>query len=388
MLKRYSGQFWLLSFSSYLFFSSFNMLIPELPGYLSRMGGEEYMGLIISLFTVTAGFSRPFSGKLTDKWGRIPVMVVGAAVSGIAALLYPAFTTVWGFLFIRLFHGFSTGFKPTGTSAYIADIVPANRRGEALGISSFFGSIGMASGPAIGSWVFNVFGINTLFYVSSIFAFASVGILIGMKETLQTKSTFNLSMLKINKNDIFEKNVFPPSIVMILTTLSFGTIITLTPSFSDYLDINNRGLFFIVFTGSSLLVRIVGGQLSDRFGRLSVLRVSTLIMFVSMVVIGLASSKMQFFVGAFLFGLGYGFNSPTLFAWTIDLSSDHNRGKGIATLYIFLEIGIGLGALISGTIYQGFNERFSWIFGVAGLFSLIAFLYIITFKQNKQPQIQ
>ena len=67
------------------------MLIPELPGYLSRMGGEEYMGLIISLFTVTAGFSRPFSGKLTDKWGRIPVMVVGAAVSGIAALLYPAF---------------------------------------------------------------------------------------------------------------------------------------------------------------------------------------------------------------------------------------------------------------------------------------------------------
>ena len=117
------------------------------------------MGLIISLFTVTAGFSRPFSGKLTDKWGRIPVMVVGAAVSGIAALLYPAFTTVWGFLFIRLFHGFSTGFKPTGTSAYIADIVPANRRGEALGISSFFGSIGMASGPAIGSWVFNVFGM-------------------------------------------------------------------------------------------------------------------------------------------------------------------------------------------------------------------------------------
>ena len=386
MLKRYSGQFWLLSFSSYLFFSSFNMLIPELPGYLSRMGGEEYLGLIIFLFTVTAGVSRPFSGKLTDKWGRIPVMLVGAIVSGVAALLYPAFTTVWGFLFIRLFHGFSTGFKPTGTSAYIADIVPANRRGEALGISSFFGTIGMASGPAIGSWIYNEFGINSLFYTSSIFAFASVGILFGMKETLTPRSSFHPGMLKIGLKDIFEKNVLAPSIVMILTTLSFGTILTLTPNFSDFLEIGNRGLFFNVFTGSSLLVRIVGGQISDRYGRLSTLRISTFVMFISMVIIGLSDTPTQFFAGAFLFGLGYGFNSPTLFAWTIDLCQDHNRGKGIATLYIFLEVGIGFGALISGTVYQGFNERFAWIFGVAGLFSLIAFLYIITYKQNKQPQ--
>ena len=114
------------------------MIIPELPAYLSSMGGQEYIGLIIALFTVTAGISRPFSGKLTDKWGRIPVMVVGAVVSGIAALLYPLLATVWGFLLIRLFHGFSTGFKPTGTSAYIADLVPKEKRGEALGISSFF----------------------------------------------------------------------------------------------------------------------------------------------------------------------------------------------------------------------------------------------------------
>ena len=177
MLKSYSGSFWLLSFSSYLFFSSFTMIIPELPAYLSSMGGQEYIGLIIALFTVTAGISRPFSGKLTDKWGRIPVMVVGAVVSGVAALMYPLLATVWGFLLIRLFHGFSTGFKPTGTSAYIADLVPKEKRGEALGISSFFGSIGMASGPALGSWIFLEYDINTLFYVSSGFAFASVAII-------------------------------------------------------------------------------------------------------------------------------------------------------------------------------------------------------------------
>ncbi len=358
------------------------MLIPELPGYLSRMGGEEYIGLIVSLFTVTAGLSRPFSGRLTDKWGRIPVMVAGALVSGCAALLYPVFTTVWGFLFIRLFHGFSTGFKPTGTSAYIADIVPANRRGEALGISSFFGSAGMASAPAVGSWIFSEYGINSLFYTSSLFAFASVAILAGMKETLHSRQAFRTDMLKLRLDDILDPKVFPPSIVMVLTTLAFGTVVTLSPNFSDYLLIPNRGLFFIVFTGSSLLVRIVGGRLSDRFGRQSVLKFSTLILFISMIIIGLANTKAHYFAGAFLFGLGYGFNSPTLFAWAIDLSTEENRGKAVATLYIFLEVGIGLGALVSGSTYQGMNDRFPWIFGVAGVFSLFAFIYIVTLKKK------
>lgn len=66
----YNLQFILLCMSSLLFSASFNMLIPELPAYISSLGGAEYKGLIIALFTLTAGISRPFSGKLTDKIGR------------------------------------------------------------------------------------------------------------------------------------------------------------------------------------------------------------------------------------------------------------------------------------------------------------------------------
>lgn len=358
------------------------MLIPELPAYLESMGGEEYIGLIIALFTLTAGISRPFSGKLTDRWGRIPVMIVGAVVSGIAALMYPVLTSVGGFLMIRLFHGFSTGFKPTGTSAYIADIVPRERRGEALGISSFFGTIGMASAPALGSWIYLNHGIDSLFYASSLFAFASVIILVGMKETLAERERFHPKLLRVHRNEILEPKVFMPSIVMILTCFAFGTTITLAPDFSDFLGIKNRGLFFIVFTASSLLVRIIGGQLSDRFGRKWVLKISTTTLCMSMLIIGFSESPAMFFTGAFFFGIGYGLNSPTLFAWTIDLSPEMTRGRGVATLFIFLEIGIGLGALISGTVYQGMETRFPWIFGVAGFFSLLAFFYLQFFNRK------
>ncbi|MFM7853920.1 MAG: MFS transporter, partial [Flammeovirgaceae bacterium] len=68
--KIYTAQFWLLCISSALFFASFNMIIPELPDYLTKLNGAKYKGFIISLFTVTAMLSRPFSGKLADMLGR------------------------------------------------------------------------------------------------------------------------------------------------------------------------------------------------------------------------------------------------------------------------------------------------------------------------------
>ncbi len=382
--KIYRLSFWLLCGSSFLFFGSFSMILPELPNYLSSLQGHEYLGLIVSLFTLSAAVSRPFSGKLTDKWGRIPVMFIGACISGLAALVYPLTTTVFGFLSIRLLHGFSAGFKPTGTSAYVADIVPAKRRAEALGILSMFSTIGMASAPIFGSWIFLTYDINTLFYCSSIFSIGSILILFGMKETLKTKEPFKLSLLKIGKTDLYEPSVIPSSLIMMLTTFSFGTVITLSPDFSSFLGIQNKGLFFSFFTGSSLLVRFIGGKLSDRFGRILILKYSTLCLAVSMIIIGFATNATSYFAGAFLFGIGYGLNSPTLFAWAIDLSPKKSIGRGISTLFIFLEIGIGTGSLISGSLYQGINSRFPWLFMISAFFSFIAF--IIVLNKKNQPQ--
>src|SRR5690606_117978 len=158
-----------------------------LPSYLSSLGGAEHKGLIIALFTLTAGISRPFSGKLTDKIGRVPVMAIGSLVCFVCGFLYPILTSVAGFLFLRLIHGFSTGFKPTATAAYIADIIPKNRWGEAMGFHGLCFSIGMAIDPAIGSAIALHFSINILFYVSSLFALLSIAIIFRMKETLETK---------------------------------------------------------------------------------------------------------------------------------------------------------------------------------------------------------
>lgn len=373
----YNFQFVLVCLSSFLFSASFNMLLPELPSYLSSLGGAEYKGLIIALFTLTAGISRPFSGKLTDKIGRVPVMAVGSIVCFICGFLYPILTSVSGFLFLRLIHGFSTGFKPTATSAYVADLVPQQKWGEAMGIHGLCFSIGMAIGPAIGSTITLFYSINTLFYCSSVFALLSILILFKMKETLPNKQAFKLRDLKINRSELINKQVVPVLILSILTYMSYGALVTIIPDWSGHLGLHNKGIFFMVFTLASLLVRFLAGRVSDKYGRTPVLKISLVLLAVAFTIIAVAQSAFMLMVGAVVYGMATGMFSPAISAYTIDLSDADKRGKSVATMYIGLEAGIGLGALLAGWYYQDVLFRVKYIFYGAAVVNVLALVYLL-----------
>lgn len=354
------------------------MIIPELPDYLTSLGGGDYKGLIIALFTVTALLSRPFSGKLTDTIGRVPVILFGIGVCFICSLFYPLITSLAGFFLLRLLHGFSTGFSPTGTTAYLADIIPANKRGEAVGILGTAGTLGMATGPAIGGAIANNFGLNFMFYCSSFFALLSMIIVIRSKETLQHKQKFSFAHLKVRREDLFEPRVLIPCMIMLLTAFAYGAIYTLVPDFGKHFGIKNKGLLFTFFTISSLTVRLLAGKASDKYGREAILRISTLVLTASMLVMAFASSKEMLIIGITLYGFAQGATSPTLLAWATDLSDTNFKGRGISSLYIFMEFGIGVGAFLAGLIYGNDPSMFVTAFLACALLSGFAFIYLAT----------
>lgn len=359
------------------------MMIPELPDYLSAMGGQEYIGLIIALFTLTAGLSRPFSGKLTDTVGRVPVMAFGSLVCCVCSLIYPFVHVVWGFLLLRFFHGFSTGTKPTATAAYVADIIPENRRGEAAGMLGIFTATGMSIGPAIGSYLTMGLGINPMFFVSAAFALLSILILLNMKETLAEKVPFQFKLFKISRKDIFEPRVLSVFLVMFCVSFSSGVILTLVPDLSKTLGIHNKGLFFTVYTIASLVVRIFASKSSDIHGRAPVLIVSSVILALGMAILGFTQSPFGFWVAAVLFGFSWGLNTPTLTAWAIDLSNPAYRGRALATMYIALEAGIGVGAWWSGWWYGGKLANMSFAFYVSALIAIGALGYLIWWQRQR-----
>ncbi len=356
---------------------SFNMIVPELPDYLTQLGGEDYKGLIISLFATMALLSRPFSGKLTDTVGRIPVMIIGTLVCVVCGFLYPMVGTVWGFLLLRFVHGFSTGFKPTGTTTYLADIVVPHRRGEAMGVLGMAGSAGMAMGPPIGSAIANAYSLDVMFYCSSAVALLSALVVIGMKESLENRVKFKASLFKPSVNDVYEPRVMHPSIVMALTTFSFGIVVTVLPDLSKHLGFENKGIVFTAFLLTSVLTRFVAGKASDKYGRAAAMKVGTAVLTVSMLLIGFSDSTTFLLVAAGIYGISTGINSPTLFAWTADLSDEAHRGRGMSTMFIALELGIILGSFISGMVYDNDASMFPITFSMGAIFSAAALVYLL-----------
>ena len=382
----YTTQFWLLCTSNFLFSASFQMMIPELPDYLESLGGKEYIGYIIALFTLTAGFSRPFSGKLTDTIGRVPIMAFGSIVCFVCSGIYPFVHTVFGFLLLRFLHGFSTGTKPTATAAYVADIIPEDRRGEAQGMLGIFTATGMSIGPTIGSYLATFTTINVMFYTSSAFALGSILILLNMKETLPKaqKQPFSLKLFKIGWIDIFEPRVLPAFVVMLLLCFSSGVILTLVADQTKLLGMTNKGLFFTISTIASLLVRVLFSKTSDKYGRIPVLIISAVLMIISMIMFAVVDSVTVFVLASISFGFSWGLNTPTLMAWTVDLSHENYRGRALATTYIALEAGIGIGALFAGYLYKGKIENMAISYYLSAFLAFLALGYLwIKQKEHK-----
>lgn len=369
----------MLAISMFLFMTSFNLIIPELNGFITNLDGAEQKGLIILLFSVTATLARPISGKLSDTIGRKPVMYIGVVFGGLACLLYPLSTTVFFFLSLRLFHGFAAGFHPTGATAMATDILPADKRGQGMGIWGVFISLGFGVGQSLGSVITNEFGLTNLFMIASGVSLIAGIMLMNVKETLpvEQKVPFKFSLLTFNLNDIFEPTVLPSAIVMLLTATCSGVIFVIVPDLAEYLGIENKGAYFTYYAISTIVVRLFTSSLSDKIGRRKTLIIGIALLIFALFLTGLATTESAFIIAATIFGIATGINSPTLMAWMGDLSDIKRRGAGSGTIFIALEIGIMLGSGMTLYTYDNTPNSVFFTFSIVAGIAFLAMLYLI-----------
>jgi len=169
-----------------------------------------------------------------------------------------------------------------------------------------------------------------------------------------------------------------------LNVFAFGVILTIIPDLSIHLGLTNKGIFFAIFTITSLMVRIFAGQASDRFGRVPLLKIASIVIIISLILLGFSAQLYVFYLAAGLYGIGVGIGTPTAYAWTIDLSDEFHRGRALATMFIALEAGIGAGAVISQWVYNNNPDNFQITFMISAGISVIALIYLFFYSVKKK----
>ncbi len=389
MKSRYSRNFWIVCFAMFFFMTGFNLIMPELNNFITNLGGEKQKGLIILLFSVSAGLSRPFSGKISDIVGRKWVMYAGIICSFVICLSYSFVDSILFFLLLRFLHGFSAGFAPTGATALLTDVIPDNARGTAMGIWGTFISLGIGVGQSLGSWIYQLFGFDVLFMSAAFITCISFVMVSIAKESLQVQQKMSLQHLKITWKDVFEPNVLPAALVMFLTAICSGIIFVVTPDISGMLHIENKGFFFGFYVISTIVIRLLTSSVSDRIGRPQTLIIGVSILITSMILIATVDSKVSYIVAAIVFGFATGMSSPTLFAWTADLSHKDRRGVGAGTMFLALEFGIIAGSVITLLVYDNSPTGVyrAFLIGACSALLALSFLIYITVKQYRNRPV-
>ncbi|NND77059.1 MAG: MFS transporter [Flavobacteriales bacterium] len=359
---------------------SFNMLVPELDEFLTGLGGSKYLGAILGMFALSSLLVRPISGKMTDSIGRVPVIIFGSIVNVAMSVLYLFIYSIPQFLGLRFAHGISAGFQPTGLMAYLADVIPSEKRGEAMGLIGVFISAGIAIGQPLGSGIANAYGVDVLFYSGIAFAFIAFAMVLFLKETLKEPKQFKAKDLMIKSKDLFDRDVVFPFLIVLCMAFSYGDLLTIIPDYSTHMGIKNQGVFFSYFVFSSMFVRLVMGKVSDSLGRIKSLKIGGLITLIGMILFVFVDSKTSFFTIATILGIGAGVSSPTLIAYTVDLCKAENRGKAMSTYFIGLEGGIALGAFLTGAFYNNVAENIQIPIYLSLIASILAFVLLFITK--------
>lgn len=375
----WTQEFVLVSVISFAFFVSFYFLLPVLPGYILKVGGSDRdVGLILGVFTITATALRPFVGRGVDRAGTRLFIMAGTAVFLVAPLLYGAAGSVMAILVIRIFHGTGIALFTTSSSAYVAHVSPAQRRGEAIGYYGMFSNVSMAIAPTIGLFLLKRLDYQGLFLSAALVGGVAVLLSLLLRPVggpAQPRPAARAGGPVAQPERPADQPGRPaalihpgavyPSLVLIALTATYGVTLSFLPLYAAQRDFEQVGLFFTVYAAALIASRSAGGVVADRYGRAKAIAPGLVLAALSMFFLAAARGTAAFLGVAAVYGTAMGFAHPALMALAIDRAGPGGRGAAMGTFTAAFDLGIGLGSVFLGLVADRFG--YPLMYAVAGI---------------------
>ncbi|MCG6914756.1 MFS transporter [bacterium BMS3Abin03] len=366
----------------------FGILIPILPAFAERVLhiDETAIGIIIASYSFVQFLFNPILGRISDKHGRKPVIVVCLFINAIGYVIF-AFTSSFAVLLLSRIVGGVGGSSVSVAQAYIADVTTKETRSKGMGVIGAAFGLGFVFGPLMGgllsSYGYTVTGLGSASF--SLLAFIVTIIL--LPESNQNKQVDAVISKKLINFEAYKKVFSNPALAILISlffvlTFSFaniyGTFALLGIQVYGFTDLQNGYILGILGLTSAAVQGGLIGHLDKLLGKKKILIIGSFFMMVGLAIMPYAGNFLKLAIDCIALSIGTGIFQPTVLSLISQNASDEEQGLTFGVNQSMSAIGRVLGPLWGGFAFEFLGYPFPFITGAAFTFLILlaTILYI------------
>jgi predicted MFS family arabinose efflux permease len=388
--------FWIIALINFINALSFTILIPTIYQY-----GREFelsdveTSFLFAIFSIAQFFSTPIIGKLSDRFGRRPLLIISLAGTVIGNLLAGTAPNALVLFFARFLDGV-TGGNISVAQAVISDVTTPENRAQGFGIFGASLGLGFVIGPVL-SLVAQQRSLGTAFLVSS--AVAAIGLVLTilfLPETRQERPESALNIFDLGLRDLVKGLTFPKLGILFIINFCVGTTFTLfTFAFQPYYlkvlhqDTKSLTLLFFAVGIVGVVVQIQGVKIMTKY--LSLVKILFLGLFfrsLSFVLMPVVPD-IYFFLGiSIIFSLFNSLVQPMISTLISLNTSPEEQGKMSGLNASYLSAANGIGPVIAGLMVDQKNPAtYGYPLYLAGIFTFIVLFFAVRNRRKYTPKV-
>jgi DHA1 family tetracycline resistance protein-like MFS transporter len=360
----------------------FGIVIPVLPYYAegTKFGATpSQVGLLFASYSVLQLIFAPVLGRLSDKHGRRPVLLVSLLGTALGFLILGFATTLWMLFLGRIIDGISGGNISTA-QAYIADVTTKEDRAKGMGLIGAAFGLGFVFGPAIGG-ILSRWGINVPFLFAGGLAFANAILLFfALPETVTPDHPARVSAASGRSWKQLLSALRQPALASVMTIYFLGIVAfsIMTASFSVFMmfrmgydAFHNGWIFAFVGVISAIIQGGLIGRLVKKFGEPVLVIVGALLFTASLVFVPLlkpSTGLVTVLLVAAATSVGQALSAPTLSSLASKSAGEADQGSVLGVMQSVASLARAVGPSLAAVLiysavahvgYDGIAQKMS-----------------------------
>ena len=387
--------FWIIALISLINSLSLTILIPVIYLYGRQFGLNDFQtSLLFSAYSVAQFFATPVIGKLSDRFGRKPLLVISLLGTVVANLIAGTASTAGVLFFARFLDGI-TGGNASVAQAVISDVTTPENRAKGFGINGAAFGLGFVLGPVL-SLLAQQVSLGAAFLVSGAIALIALVITIFfLPETLQAKNVVTGNLFDLGLKNLIKGLAFPKVGILLIINFLIGTTFTIftyafQPYFIQVLHQTNKSLtlMFLTFGVLSVLMQTWGVSiLTKKFNLVYILFLGLFVRSTSFLLMPIWANVVYFVGVSIVYSLFNSLVQPMINALISLNAKPEDQGTALGLNASYLSISNAFGPVIAGMLIRQSNPAtYTYPLYLAGILTFGVLVLAIATRKRYQVQ--